>query len=833
MRIHRLFKLTATFMAAFVVSCNNPEKDKPEEQKQPEEQKDPEPQKQEKPVIKAAATASIQAAAGTYTLDASVENPVEGKTLGVEVKEQASWLTATVDGGAVKVTVEDNLATARKARLSLSYPEAASVDVELTQEQWQYAEFDIQISNLGPFGATFDISRKVGYGGGYFFEVLDKSSFDKYVKDDTHKLGEFAYGEALYKSDLAYLNRLAQQHGHPLSELFTMIPGMYSKEETTHMPYSGLKTDSDYVFIVYGMDVDGSRRTPICIMTFHTEFSSESGLSFTGMATSITESYAELTVTPSNNEEYWYLDWVSEIELQRKTLADVMQNSINNAKSWLSRYTADQILCHGPETVQATDLMPGTNYTVVAWGMNLEMAATTEPKAVFTFRTKDYALVDDCTFDIQILEVEDMDVKVRVTPTNMDTRYYVAFVAKSLMEGYTDEQAAQRIINMEAQRIEQHYYNVENLSWNNLPGLVAGIREIWGRRDEGWTFLPQHDYRIYAFGIDNFGIRSTAVSAVDVTTAESGVSNNHFTVDIVSNSWLGLDFTVTPEITDEYWMTFLAETDDVEAYFRNADGSLKEDELFEWVEEYYEDEINYHAYRGVQTLHEHVTPDMDYTLLVFGYAGAPTTSMYEWSFHVPAPPLGLSTADFSYTYELFRGEDLSAIDPILFPPADFAGDCVMNVRLNVTDNAAHWYFGVWPPVENFREQGGQYYLMTLDMNPEVSMQDKKFYRTRPWWYGAGENYKWVDSDGDVVNHWPWSISGWAEDAQGNYGPWHYELFIPVPQPKDTPGLGKYEVGYSEAYNFWSAPAATAGMQVYSVKRGTEIVLPFNKHNYQL
>lgn len=832
MKLHKLFMLTATFMAAFVVSCNTPEKDNPEEQKDPEENKDPEPEKQEKPVIKADATFSIQAAAGTYALNASVENPVEGKSLEATLADSPSWITATVDGGAVKVTVEDNLSVARQAQLTLSYPDAQPVSVALTQQQWQFAEFNIQLASLGPFGATFDITRNAGYGGGYFFEVLDKSSFDKYVKDDTHKLGEFAYGEALYQSDLAYLNRLSQQHGHPLSELFSMIPGMYSKDETTHMPYSGLKTDTDYVFIVYGMDTNGSRRTPICIMTFRTEFSTESGLSFTGMATSITESYAELTVTPSNNQEYWYMDWVSEIQLQSKTLADVMQSSISNAKSWLGSYTAEQILCHGPETLQATDLMPGTNYTVVAWGMNLDMEATTEPKAVFTFKTKDYALADDCTFDIQVLEIEDMDIKVRVTPTNLDTRYYVAFVAKSLMEAYTDEQAAQRIINMEAQRIEQHYYDVENLSWDNLPGLKPGIRDIWGRRDEGWTFTPQNDYRIYVFGIDNFGIRSTVVNAIDVTTAEAGVSNNHFTVEFVSNTWQGLDYTVTPEVMDEYWMTFLAERSDIDTYCRNADGSLNEKLIFEWVEEEYENEINYHAYAGVRTLHEHVTPDTDYILLVFGYAGAPTTSMYEFPVYVPQPPLGKSTADFSYTYELFRGEDLSAIDPVLFPLADYEGDCVMNVRLNVTDNAAHWYFGIWPPVENFQEQGGLYYLMTLDMNPDVSMQDKKFYRTRPWWYGAGENYKWVDSAGDVVNHWPWSISGWAEDAEGNYGPWHYEIFIPVPQSKDTPGLGKYEVGYTEAYNFWSAPAAASTLHVYSVNRGEEIVLPFSKHNYQ-
>ena len=820
--LRRFIPITLGIIA--LAGCNTPEE---EEQKQ--DPKPVDPVVTETPVIQAS-NVTFLAKGDTYTLPVTIEHPAQGVSVQASIGGDAGWLSAgaaTADG--VPVTVTDNLSAERSASVTLAYQGAQSVTVTVTQSQWAYPEFDIAISNIGPFGATFTIQRKTGYNGGYFFEVLDKSTFDKYVSSDTNQIGTFAWGDAIYQSDLAYLNSLATQHGHSLSHLFGMLGSMYSTEAKTVMPYSQLKVDSDYVFLVYGMEAtdEAKRKTPICVYEFRTGYSSDSALTFSGHASNIAPTYATISVSPSNNTEYWYLDWVSEIQLQTKTLADVMDASITNAKKYLSYYSAQDILCQGPFSDQATELMPGTEYTVVAWGMNLEMAATTAPQAVFTFRTEDYPINDDCTFTIEPLEIEDMDIKVRVTPTNLDTRYYVAFVDKTKMEGYSDEQAAQRIINMEAQRIDQHYYDVENLSWSNLPGLLPGIREIWGRRDEGWTFSPEHEYRIYAFGIDNWGIRSTAVSAIDVTTAAPGVSYNHFNVDIVSNTWLGLDFTVTPEINDEYWLSFLATKSDVDTYFRNPDGSLKEDDLFDWIAEYYEDEINYNAYAGVRTLHQHVVPETDYVLIVFGFAGAPTTSMYEWPVSVPAPPLGKSTADFSYTYELFRGEDLTALNPTLFPAVDFAGDCVMVMRFTVTDNAKHWYFGCWPPIENFADQGGKYYLMTLDMNPDVSgsaMQDKLFFRNRPWWYGSSEGYKWVDSEGDIVNHWPWSLSGWAEDADGNYGPWHYELFIPVPVPAGSPDLGKYEVGYTEAYDFWSSPSG-APMQIFRVSDGAPIILP--------
>ena len=421
---------------------------------------------------------------------------------------------------------------------------------------------------------------------------------------------------------------------------------------------------------------------------------------------------------------------------------------------------------------------------------------------------------DEGEFHIDVLEIQDMDIKVRVTPSNPSIRYYVAFVESRTMDGYSDEQATQRIINMLSYRIDEN----TALSWANLPDLEAGTREMWGRRDGDWDIFPSQQYSIYAFGIDENGSRSTSVSRIDVTTASSMASNNTFQMEVVSNSWLGLDYTIIPEIAEEYWMPFLAETSNIDQYFRNADGTLKEKILFEWIEKYYEDELPNNCYHGTKTLHAQVTPDMNYSLIVFGFSGSYTTRMYEFKLYVPAPPLGKSTADFTYTYELFRGEDLSAIDPVKWPMDDYGGDCIMVMRVTPTANAKHWYLGIWGPIENYQNQGGKPYLMKLDMNPDVpgsSMQDKKFWRNRPWWYGMQQGYVWRDEAGDIVKHWPWSISGWAEDEDGNYGPWHYELFIPIPLPKEQV-TGKYEVGYSSAYDFWSNPSSASTCRIISL-----------------
>lgn len=816
----------ALVMAVFAAfSCGTKE-----EPVNPNPDPTPTPSKQT-PVIKADRM-EVAAQAATFTLPVTVENPVEGKSLTATLAEEVDWLTmgsVTADG--VSFTVTENLSAARDVQVTLHYPEASDVTVKISQTQWVYAEFTIDLKSIGPFGVTIKVERKAGYNGGYFFEVLDTPTFEKYVKGDTHKLGEFAYGEALYQSDIAYLQRLADSHGHPLGELFGMLSSMYCKDAEVEMPYSGLDMDAEYVFVVYGMeDSDAAtRKTPICIYKFRTQYASSSSLTFTGKTVDVAETYAEIVVTPSNDEEYWYMDWISEINLESSSLAEVMQKSIINAKSLIGKYKPQDILCHGEEVVQASDLMPGTKYYVIAWGMDLNMQATTAPVEVFTFDTQDYAVTDDCTFNIEILTIEQMDVKVRVTPSNLNTRYYVAFVEESKMEGYSDEQAAQRLINMESQRINQHYYDVEDLSWANLPGLEPGVREIWGRKDEGWTFQPAHNYHIYVFGIDNFGIRSTVVARKDVTTASASESDNTFSVTAEKASWQGIDFKVTPSNSD-YWTYFVIESSELDAF--RVGGLLDESAIMHEIEEYYEhnnDNILYYTFNKEMTLHTHVTPETMYSILVFGYAGTNTTPMYETQIYAPAPPFNTGEAEYSYTFELFRGEDLSALDPVQFPLVDFQGDCVMVLKLTPNEKAVHWCLGIWPPKENFRDSGGKYHLMTLDLDTTAAgsaMQDKKFFRTRPWWYGCGNGSAtnkepWQDDEGNLMSYYPWTISGWAEDENGNYGSWHYDYFIPIPVPADDPSLGAFEVGYTAAYPFWNNPA---GVQVYSMRTGTPISL---------
>ena len=126
---------------------------------------------------------SVSCEAGVITLDYSVENAVEGKS--VTLSNDAAWTTTTIEDGKISIAYTANeFAKSRTASLSFSYPEVDAATVAtLTQEANPSAEtvtftlevtethFDHVIVNVTPSSAT----TKFALGG------VSKYDFDGYA----------------------------------------------------------------------------------------------------------------------------------------------------------------------------------------------------------------------------------------------------------------------------------------------------------------------------------------------------------------------------------------------------------------------------------------------------------------------------------------------------------------------------------------------------------------------------------------------------------------------------------------------------------------------------
>lgn len=786
------------------------------------------------PELEVADTVTIGGAAGSHSIPFTLQNKVTG--LELKATTETEWvydLTAT--DTAIQFSVADNFADVRNAVLKLTYGEDVTADIVLEQEKFEFQEFSVTFENLSATGVTAQITPKE-HKGNYFFEIMSKAGVDKYLALDPKKPGDFEYGDAFYKSDLEFLQESAQEAGSTLEHYLHSLTSMYKMTETGEsmsVPYNTLKQDTDYYLVVYGMAHDGTRTSAINLFQFRTLSLNYSDLTFTAKATDIQQNQVSFAITPSDATSTWYWTYVSQTDYDTYSLDFIRETMINTLMS-NAQYSGVSVetylgvnLSKGAVVKTQGGLSTLTTYHIIAWGMDMQGNPTTEPFDVLEFTTKDHTVTDDCQFNVTVTEVESMDIKVKVEASNPSTRYYIALISEARCEGYNDSQMVERAINMEADRISTGYYGID-VTWDNFKDLHTGTVEKWGRRDLKWSFEPEQTYRIYVFGVDGKGKCSTAIKRIDQKTAEAEESEMTFEVSLISSSWDAAKFSIRPNNSEEFFLPFLIEKSQLETY-RYADGSLMEKEVMAQIKDYYEDEISYNIYQGEKEYSSRWFSDREYSLLVFGYAGTNTTKMYEYTFTSPEIPFGKADVDVNISYELFRGEDLKKLAPDIWSDVD-NGDCVMITRMTTTGDPAHWYVGLWPPVENYEDAGGRDHLVSLNMSPDSPpgnvVIDKTFWRTRPWWYGSTKDYEWYDStSGETLPHMPWSFSYFAADAAGNFGEWHYELMIPVPVPKGQES-GRYQVGYSEAYDFWSGNSTKAGekISVFSVKSGKEIIL---------
>lgn len=733
---------------------------------------------EENPVIKAVAL-DIPKESGTYTLNYTIAGAVSSAV--AEASVDVDWIYNIVsEPGTVSFSADLNVGYERTANMTLSYKGAQDLVVKINQASVFNGAFKIEVRDITPYSAHVTYTP-TEYEGGYIFFVMNKSAvMDCFLSEEGL--------EELYQSDIEYIQEIADANGLSLEETLSRLPQVYDADGgVTEMDYTDLNINTDYIAYCYGLSLDGKRLSDFSMVEFSTAIQESSNIKFQSEVSNITTNSANIKITPSNETEYYYWTYVSEMDYNSLTLEEILTHSLANIKDYVDQgYPVTYFLNKGVSESTAEELWADTNYYIVAWGMDAAGSPTTKPQDAGSFKTEANAIVDNCTFGIDILDVRQEEIKIRVTPSNPETMYYTAFIDESKCAGYSDYQMAQRAVNMENRRF---YYNEypQGTTWADLTN--TGTKEIYGNKDLSWNFLPNHLYHIYVFGVDMNGNITTAVARVDQKTSEAVESNLTVNVELTKSTWNYATFEFTPSNDDEYYLPFLMLTEDTK-YYRKADGSFDNEMLMSDIEEYYEDEILYMRLRGKKSKEFYWKSDTDYSLIVCGYAGTNSTDFFEYKFHSPAIPFNQSKADVEVEYHLFDGNTLAARFPERWDAETYKDACVMLVQCTPNADAKHWYAGIWLPVSSY--DYGIDHLMALIRQDDLPANAVDVYQNYccPWY-----NNKW-------------SLSYVAEGEDGNFGPWHYEEFTPTVAITEEP------------YDFWSNPYDPENTQVYVMDRNS-------------
>lgn len=683
----------------------------------------------------------------------------------------AEWIKdLQVNGMRISFKVDaNNNDNARSGRITVTYEGCRPIDISVQQKAAGASTddiFTIETQVLSPYSAKVTFNPN-GFEGGYLHLVAKASQIDSYI--------EAGNLQGWIDGDIEWLEATAEYNGMTLAELLPIYKQAYSTGgEPITLTYNDLENNTEYYAYCYGLTTDGKVTTEFHKQKFVTSIVDEVDLTLTATVSNITTDSASVVVTPSDNDLTYFWTYVTEMDMAKYDLNEIMDNMIKNIMYEIS-IGADpyDIIHYGPSAEDMVGLWKGTKYYLIGWGMDEMGTPTTQPMQFGEFTTLREEMQEQCTFELDTPEIRDNDILLHIKPSRNDIGYYAAFVEDSKCYGYNDEQMAQRLINMEAQRFSTGFYGA-GANWDNVDWILKGEQTKWGRKDLLWTFTPNRTYRIFVFGIDSNGNRITDVEVMERTTLAPPQSDMTIEIELTDATWNTGTFTFTPSNDEEYYIPLIVATEELK-YICNEDGSIDEEMLCHEIEHYYDDTPNYYTHRGQFTQSFHWTSDTDYTMLVCGWSGGNTTHFFRYDTHTPKLEFN-GEGDVECTYELFDASELAEIDFNRWK--DYRGMVVMRLHFTPNEKATYYCGGVWMPESTYADNGGVDYLVMLDQNPDVSIVNRPtaMYRT----LGYNTTY---------------SLSYFAKDAQGRFGPWHYEEI--------TPKRGE---NINEPYNFWSNPA---------------------------
>ena len=375
----------------------------------------------------------------------------------------------------------------------------------------------------------------------YIYVVSDKEEVDAYRKD-----------EYLVADIFTKLEGVAMKEGKLLGEY---LPEIMLYGDTEDIKVAGLSMDTDYYVIVFGVEytIDGYvASTELVKQEFKTPDVVMSDATF-DVSTRVVYNNVTFTVLPSDKEILYYIctmpksyydTYVGEGENQMSQGAfyrDYFQKDIN---SWLQAgYTGEQVimaLIHdGDLEIGAQGLNANTEYVYLLSGLTMDEDGIVIITDIFygEYTTGDPE-PSDMYFDIQIVDVQQMSVAYRITPSKKDQTYC------ALVQPWDGVSTKQEVL----QQILDEW---EPRGWMSTMATNKGVIDCSAKPKK----LPAAgaDYYIIAFGYA--GGVTTDVYMETFRTPEGGsIEDVEFDVKASSITPYGFTFTITPSDPTIYYL---------------------------------------------------------------------------------------------------------------------------------------------------------------------------------------------------------------------------------------------------------------------------------------
>ena len=702
--------------------------------------------------IVAKTTLSLSKNAGTGRLAYEIQGA--DKSSVVEATTNVDWIKNFnyAEPGYVQFdyTALDEGVESRSGQITLSYTGAADVVVTVNQGGTMTFELTIDPKSITANGCAMQIVPS-NESETYLCAFMTKEYVDSFESD-----------EEFIKADLEAVKEQAESRGMEFSDWLNILLMKGSKTNTVH---DLSLANTAYYGYVYGCTSEGVPTTDLFKAEFTTQNVEMTDLTFTVTSKQVNaDPYpdnnpynVEVTITPSNPDAKWMFstmnsyvykvdEWTSEEYLQE------LQTSARKQRPTL--YQGEQKFMLNTSLTHR--VWGGNDYYFWCFGMDDNYNINSEnAEEYFTVTTGEIPVTDNCTFTVEKVNVTAQDCEIKITPSNLETRYFIGMYPGGSAEKYGKSVCVERLL----QRLDM--YNSDSglgdgtpPNWQTNEWVQKGEMTTKMGADQEWRIEPESTYEIFIFGFDKYGHRTTDISVTEFTTPEY-VAPTDFKLEFEFSDVEMRSFTckVTPSHDDVWYHVGLTSADVFDSYNGN------------WLK-FLDDLIHGDGggalaqYVGETTLSSDCTPGTEYVAYGFAYASGTYQSDLSTG-RVESKPLPRNEkATVSGTWQVYNGDELAARYPSAWK--DYKGVqyvCVYQAEPTSEETAHTWVFVHAP-------RGGDLPLPDMlifdyfENYPfEAIYKDAKHGRCSP--PGVG----------------PWGFYYAGQDETGAWGPLGYETIM--------------------------------------------------------
>lgn len=377
-----------------------------------------------------------------------------------EVAGAASYNVIFDDQDVVSTTEKemawDNLETNSTHTLKV---QAVSADKKAFEDsEWSIAVLttteDTELDT--PFTMSFhditfynaQVTVNVGnYTDKYFFNVTPKVLFDQEYKGDVRAFAE---------DYIAQVKQLAELSEKTFGDMYLILS--YSGKMEGTVP--SLASETEYIAVVFGVDINGLITTGVASETFKTEKDpgvQKSDMTFEINVEQPTETSAVIEVTPSKDDEYYFFTAINKSQLSTTVGGDtdeaILKYYSKLFDSYLENETfedfASKNFSKGKDSYIFPSLPDNCDYLVIAFGVTYhgEICMATTDLARKEFKTGEGTQKPgEKDIEIVVNKLTDTDLEFTIVPSDDNLDFVYDWHSYEDFKGLSDEEIMTKVI---------------------------------------------------------------------------------------------------------------------------------------------------------------------------------------------------------------------------------------------------------------------------------------------------------------------------------------------------------------------------------------------------